>query len=512
MHRRSPIKRGAPVTSIADIIGDPHLLGPYFAGPSWARWRAVLKACRGIPPADKRERALFAEVAGGRRWPTAPVDELIAVAGRGGGKNSAASALAVDAALKVDPHRCRPGEYPAIFCFATDRRQAAITRNYITALFDEVPLLNAMVAERTAEGLLLKNRAEIVVCTANHRAPRGRTIAAAILDEACFWRGEESASPDIEVDTALTPGLARHEGSLKILISSAYTRDGLLYERFTANYGRDAPDILCVLGTTREFNPNFPQATVDRELAKDYPRFAAEFLSVWRDDLASFIARPVLEALLDKGVTEREYDPRYAYVAFSDDAGGSLSAKDASTFSIAHHDPETDRIVQDVLRVWQPPFNAAQVMAEKAAIARAFRLSTINGDNWGAGLTETIYRGHGITYEKCPPKSALYLDFLSLANSGKPLLLDDPVTVSQFCALERRIGFGSRTETIDHPQRDNFHDDVANVTAGAVVMAASEPGVMRISEEALALAAQPGPCTFPHFTSFRYDPYEEFDR
>jgi hypothetical protein len=479
------------VTSIADVIADKHLLGPHFSGPSWARWRAVLKACHGVPPASDEERELFREVAE-RDWPTAPVEELIAVVGRGGGKNAAASALAVHAALGVDPRRLRPGEYPAVFCFATDRRQAAITKNYVTALFEEIPLLAAMVAENTADGLLLKNRAEIIVGTANHRAPRGRTIAAAILDEACFWRGDESASPDIEVDAALSPGLARHPGSLKILISSAYTRDGLLYDRFTANYGRDTEGILCVSGTTRQFNPSFPEAVVQRELAKDYPRFAAEYLSIWRADLAGFVARPVLEALVDPLVQEREFDPRYVFYAFSDDAGGSLSARDASTFSIAHRDPVTDRVVQDVLRVWQPPFNSEKVMAEKAALAKAFRLFTIHGDNWGAGLTETIYKSHAVTYEKVPPKSALYLDFLTLVNSGRPLLLNNPLMIGQFCALERRISFGSRTETIDHPNRDNFHDDAANATAGAIVGAAGrshQPII--IGEAAMARAMSP---------------------
>src|SRR5712691_8834212 len=147
--------------NIADILDDQRLLAPYFTGPSWARWHAVLKACHGEPPQDDTERELFREVAE-RDWPTEPVEELIAVIGRGGGKNSAASALAVHAALSIDPKRLRPGEDPAIFCFATDRRQAAITKNYITALFEEVPLLARLVAENTADGLKLRNHCEII--------------------------------------------------------------------------------------------------------------------------------------------------------------------------------------------------------------------------------------------------------------------------------------------------------------------------------------------------------------
>jgi hypothetical protein len=476
--------------TISDTITNPDLLGPYFEGESWARWRAVLKASRGEPPSSDEEFKLFYEVAE-RAWPTEPVDEIVAVIGRGGGKNSAMSALVVNAAINVDPTtlRLRPGEKAAVFCFATDRRQAAISKNYVVALFEVVPLLANLAAETTAEGLILKNGVEITICTANHRAPRGRSIAAAILDEACFWRGEESASPDVEVDAAVSPGLARVRGSIKILISSAYTRDGLLYDRYTQHYGRESPGILCVSGTTRQFNPLFPEAVVERELRKDYPRYAAEFLSIWRDDLAGFVSRPVLEALVDPLVRERPYDPRYHYVAFTDDAGGG--GKDSSTFCVAHKDLATGRIVQDVLKIWPPPFNSAEVIAAKAAIAKEYRVLTVQGDAWGAGLTEATYKRNGIGYRKDQPKSALYADFLALVNSGLPLLLNEPQMIRQFCALERRISFGSRTETIDHPQRDNFHDDAANVTAGAIVAAAAKRGPMIITAAMLARARQP---------------------
>jgi hypothetical protein len=78
-----------------------------FEGPSWDRWRAVLKAAWGetLTPA---EEMLFREVAE-RDPPTRPVKELWACVGRSGGKDSVASAIAVTAALKGFATR-RPGE------------------------------------------------------------------------------------------------------------------------------------------------------------------------------------------------------------------------------------------------------------------------------------------------------------------------------------------------------------------------------------------------------------------
>jgi hypothetical protein len=56
------------------------------------------------------------------------------------------------------------------------------------------------------------------VHTNSFRAVRGRSILCAVLDEVVFFRDEKFASPDIEVDAALSPGLARVPGSMKILL------------------------------------------------------------------------------------------------------------------------------------------------------------------------------------------------------------------------------------------------------------------------------------------------------
>ena len=71
--------------NIIDFVSAPDLLGPYFAGPSWGCWRAVLKAAFALP-LDRAERRLFRALAGHRKPPSHPVRELTAIVGRGGGK------------------------------------------------------------------------------------------------------------------------------------------------------------------------------------------------------------------------------------------------------------------------------------------------------------------------------------------------------------------------------------------------------------------------------------------
>ena len=66
--------------------------------------------------------------------------------------------------------------------------------------------------------------------------------------------GTDYANPDTEVDNAITPGLMRFPGSLKIIISSVHRRSGLLHDKYAAHFGKDDPHVLVVLGTSLQFN------------------------------------------------------------------------------------------------------------------------------------------------------------------------------------------------------------------------------------------------------------------
>ena len=105
---------------------------------------------------------------------------------------------------------------------------------------------------------------------------------------------ESFASPDVEVDAALTPGLARCPGSMKIMISSVHKRSGLLHQRYRDFFGKDDEGTLVVYGGTRDFNPAFPQSVIDKALAEDPQRYGAEYLSRWRHDLSTWLDRPLL--------------------------------------------------------------------------------------------------------------------------------------------------------------------------------------------------------------------------
>jgi hypothetical protein len=456
------------MTTIIDFVSDPAFLGPFFGGDSWDRWRAVFRAAD-AQPMSERDLELFQEIAGDRRPPARRVKELVALVGRGGGKNSTAAALAAYIAVTSDFSCLRPGERGTVICIACDRDQAAIAFNYVRGLFEAVPLLAALVERIGADTIELKTGAEIVVGTNSMRSVRGKTYAAAIYDEVAFYVGDGYANPDSEVDAAISPGLARFPGSLKIMISSVHRRAGLLYDRYARYFGRDDDDVLVVLGSSLQFNPTLDAAEIDRQLAADRERAAAEYLSQWRYDLTNFLDRELVEAATDFSVRVRPPQPGIRYVSFSDPSGGR---GDSFTCAIAHADGNT--VVLDALYERRAPFDPSSVVLDIANLHRSYGLAETTGDRYAANWVTEGFGKEGIAYRQSErDKSSIFLDGLPLFTGGRIRILDDPRLRSQLIALERRTTRTGR-DIVSHPDHGNAHDDVANAVVGAATLAASE--------------------------------------
>jgi hypothetical protein len=160
-----------------------------------------------------------------------------------------------------------------------------------------------------------------------------------------------------------------------------------------------------------------------------------------------------------------------SYVAFDDPASGS--GADAWTKAIAHR--ERDLVVLDVLRAWSPPFNPSGVIAESAALSKAYGLHVTTGDRYAPGFVLEGFRTQGVAYApSAQDRSALYLELLPLLNAGRVRLLDQPDLLRELRSLERRRGTAGR-DRINH--MPGQHDDRANAAAGAIVMAAGRDPV-----------------------------------
>jgi hypothetical protein len=453
-----------------DVMNSPKLLGPYFAGPSWALWRTVVKAMN-AEPMTVDEIAAFRAVAD-RDPPEKPVTECVLVAGRGAGKDSVATLMATSTAVNFNPRgKLRPGERGCVALLAVDRSQASIAFNYIKGYFTEVPALARLVKHIGDESIELTNHVAIEVHTADYRRIRGRTIIAAIFDEVAFWRSEDSASPDFEVAAAVGPSMGRIPGhrSPLILISSAHRRSGLLYERWKTYYGKNDPNVLVVKGTTLQFNPQFDAKIIARDLAADPALYNAEYNSQWRDDLATFLPRDLLEAAVDSNVKVRPPIANTKYFCFADPSGGS---HDSFALAIAHREPN-GIVVLDLLYERHAPFNPSEVVAEIAALLKTYHCSSVTGDKYAAKWVIEAFAKVGINYRHSDrDRSAVYLDVLPLFTSGRARLIDNTRLVAQFAGLERRT-FPTGRDRIDHGPGQASRDDACNAAAGALVLASA---------------------------------------
>ena len=131
---------------------------------------------------------------------------------------------------------------------------------YISGLVNENPMLRRMVVRENSEAIEFGNRAAIEVHTASHRAVRGYTLSAAILDECAFWLSE-GASPDVEIVAALRPALATLGGPL-VALSSPYSRRGVLWNTYRRHFGQEGR-VLVAQAPSRTMNPMLPQRVVD---------------------------------------------------------------------------------------------------------------------------------------------------------------------------------------------------------------------------------------------------------
>ncbi|MGH7012550.1 MAG: hypothetical protein ACREEL_00070 [Stellaceae bacterium] len=450
----------------AAAIDDPKLLGGAFVGSSWNTWRAILKAAY-AEPLDDAELALFHSVAGQRAPPSRRVRELVVIAGRRSGKDSIASAVATGAAMGDYSTHLRPGERASVLCLACDREQARIVHRYVVAYFQRNLLLQQLIERETDDGLELNNGVEIIVATNSFRAVRGRTVACAIFDEAAYWRSEESANPDEEVYNAVLPGMVTLPGSILVIITTAYRRAGLAYQKYQAHFGKDDDDVLVVYGPSTAFNPSLPQAVIDAALARDPEAAGAEWLSQWRSDLTDFLDRGLIEAAVDPGVVVRPPDGHRLYVGFCDPSGGR---GDSFTCAIAHAEGET--AVLDALYEKRAPFDPSTVVAEVAEMLRTYGCARATGDNFGAAWVAEAFEKHGIRYIVSDRKrSAVYLDALPLFTAGRARITDSPRLVHQLVSLERRTTRAGKDE-VNHPS--GSADDAANAACGALVLAATD--------------------------------------
>jgi hypothetical protein len=461
-----------------EALDHPELFGRWFGGASWAPWRVVERAIFGLP-IEEADLPLFRELTGREEAPDRPASEAWIIAGRRSAKSRKAATIGtylatIGAEVRGYRESLAPGERGIVLVMGVDKPQAKVVLDYAKALFREIPLYRAMVERETDQSIELTNGLSLVVMANDFRSIRGRTLVAVVLDEAAYWRNELTTSPDLEVYRAVKPGLATVKGSLLIGISSPYRRAGLLWRKFKRHWGK-AGDVLVVRAKTEVLNPGIDRQIIQEAYEDDPEAAAAEWGAQFREDLADYVRREVVEALVSVGVYERPPTRGAKYQAFTDPSGGS---NDSFTLAVGHAEGEVGVI--DVLRERRAPFAPEGVVAEFAEVLKSYGLRTVVGDKYAGEWPREQFRKRGIEYRPSDKtKSEIYLECLPMLNGGRVDLLDDDRLVNQICGLERRTARGGK-DSVDHAPHG--HDDAANAVLGAAWLAAGKAGRGGISQ------------------------------
>lgn len=457
--------------NIIDAIEDPNLFGPFLGHDlsTWRPWLTALRVMYGLDIADEADRELVLRCTGrdSDRMPPEGFNTALFLTGRRSGKSRDAALVgAFEAALGGHETKLSKGERGIVPVLAPTKAQAVIVHGYLRSIFD-TPLLRREVIGETRGGFDLRNGISVVVLAGDWRTVRGFTLLCAVLDEACFLGVSEESKvrSDTELIRALRPGLATTRGRL-VVISSPYARKGWCFTTYEKNFGNERGSVLVWNAPSRVMNPTLPQSVVDEAMAEDLQAAKSEYLGEFRDDVAAFIDRAVVEALVVADRKELLPSDAHAYSAFVDVSGGR---GDDSALAIAHR--KDGRVVLDLLRNYRPPHNPHEVIADMSEQLKRFGIERVTGDNYAADFVATSFEAHGLRYTKATkPKAALYLELLPRLCSGGIELLDHEVAVAQLAALERRTRSGGK-DLIDHPR--GGHDDVANVIAGVAEVIAT---------------------------------------
>jgi hypothetical protein len=476
--------------TILETLRDPKLLGHVFGALSWRVWVALAAVAWGLGyglSADEQE--LAAALIGARPLPRARVRELWIIASRRAGKSIFAAALAIFlAAFQTYP--LAPGEVGTVIVISPSQKQSRVIKRYISGLMHSSPLLRSLIANETADEIVLTNGHVIEMVTASKVAPRGRTLIAVIVDEGAFLPVDDSAAePLSEILTACRPGLATTDGLL-VIIGSPYAQQGPMFETFTRHFGQDS-DVLVVKGASQQFNPTIKDTVITQALETDPSAARAEWLGEFRADLEGYITREAAEAVRASGRIELAPVPGVRYRAVLDFAGGTLGG-DSAAMGIAHSETRERRQIEvvDVIREVRPPFSPADVCRDFAGVLHAYGCSVAEADRWAGGFPVEAMSKFGVRLVPCERvKSEIYADALGVINSRACELPDVPRLFAQLVALERRTGRGGR-DAIDHPP--GGHDDLVNAALGSVVSGLTpEPGFvgyMRSKAEGAAIA------------------------
>lgn len=439
--------------NIVQAIQDPNLFRPYLEGrnpdlSSWHNWLVCLRVVYGLPVRRTRDLELVRQCTGRdpAQLPKDGFSTVLLLVGRRGGKSRIAGLLgAYESSLSGREQLLSPGEIPMVAITSPTREQSTIIKSYCRAALGS-PMLEAEVANEGKQGFELNNGVTVRIMTGDFRSVRGFTQLMVVVDELCYfgYTEESKVKSDTELIRAIRPALLTTRGKL-VCVSTKYAPKGWAYGQCKRHWGNDTSRTLVWDAGSRVMNPTLSQEDIDEAMEEDPEAARAEYLNLWREDVAVYLPREVVEACVVAGRLQVLPARNIRYVAFADVSGGRA---DSAALAIGHRAGR--KIVLDLVREYKPPFSPYEVVGQMVQELRPYNVRLVTGDRYAAEYTVQAFRSHHIMYRPSDKtKSELYLEAIGPLCSGEMELLDNERLVTQLSGLERRARSGGK-DMIDH--------------------------------------------------------------
>jgi hypothetical protein len=437
-----------------------------------------LKALEGLALTTPEEEAMWATISGGRPYVEGRrYRDAAYVMGAGSGKTGiVATVLVLYEAFYFTErnagHHLLPGQVPLALWMAQNIQGAKIGLNYLRGAITNTPELLAQTEHIGENEITLHNGVVIRVLPCTVRAPRGESILVAVLDEFSFFRFETAVESDVEILASIRRGL-RLPGSRILKVSTPFLMEGQLWKDHQRAFGKDISSLLVLqAGTLTMYPPAAEsvaadQATWDEDPGKYQREIEAQFVEV---ATTGFVTREQVEACAVLLVGDQPYSARHLYIAAVDTTGLSTSPDaDEWCFAVLHLEADTQQVMVDAFRAYKGNVDPDVIIAEQAALTKAYGLTQVVGDHYGAQVMASLYRAHGVGYVMQPwEKSESYAITGRLIrrapdSPGLRLVMQaDEIAIRQFSRLQMTAREGG-SYRIDH--RRNQHDDRSNVIA-----------------------------------------------
>jgi hypothetical protein len=397
--RRAP---PSPLT-LERLLCDPDHFGLVTASPLQ---RAVCRIADGLPLGELAANADVLAALGcdpsALAAGTRPL-EMLLLAGIRAGKSLLAAALAVRASQTCDLSGLGPGDQARVSVLSLRKDLADVVLSHICGNMLSKPRLRALlVGEPTADGVVVRHpsgREVEIKVVAGARAGAtlvARWSAGAIFDEAPRMIGADDGVVNLDDARAAVMGRLL-PGAQVFEIGSPWAPFGPIYNMVQEHWGKPSASLVVLRATSPSMNPVWwTPARVAELREKNYQVYRTDVLGEFAEPESTLYPLAELERATRAEPTERPPEAGAAYSAAMDPATRS----NAWTFVIAQRTWEPSRYVVALARQWKPrpgaPLSPAAVMADIAAVCRAYGVGEVRTDGWSSDAIADIARPLGL--------------------------------------------------------------------------------------------------------------------